>query len=119
MGNDDDEFVFRELLQSIEHLFPRRGIECACRLVRHDDFGIFDERPRDRDLLRLSAGNINTCFIVFFIQICVQPLRHLSQSVGESRFFQAVLDLFRMILPACRDIFPKGERKQLEILKYH
>ena len=53
--NDDDELLFGELFQGIEHLLARRRIERARRFVRHDDLGIFHERAGDGDALFLAA----------------------------------------------------------------
>ena len=55
VGNDDDQLVFGELFQGIENLLTRRGVQRARRLVRHNDFGGFDQSARDCDTLFLAA----------------------------------------------------------------
>ena len=44
--------------QQLEHLGRGLGVEVAGRLVGEDDRRARDERPRDRDALRLAAGEL-------------------------------------------------------------
>ena len=41
-----------------DDLLGRRGVQVAGRLVAEDDRRVVDERPRDRDALLLSAGQL-------------------------------------------------------------
>ena len=55
MRDDNDEFLFGKLLQKGQDGVPRVLVERARRLVREDDLGLLDERPRDGDALLLPA----------------------------------------------------------------
>ena len=53
--DDDDELFFGKLFERIKHLRARCRVKRARRLIRHDDLGLLDERPRDGDALLLPA----------------------------------------------------------------
>ena len=51
----DDQLALGQLFQRFEYLFARVRVESARRFVRHDDLGVFDQRPRDGNALLLPA----------------------------------------------------------------
>ena len=65
----DDQPLPRDLLNEIHDLYARFGIERARRLVGEQNFGVVDERPRDRHALHLPARKL----VRFFIQVLFQP----------------------------------------------
>jgi hypothetical protein len=48
----------RELCEQVDDLRLDRNIESGDRLVGDNEFGFDSERPRDRDALALSAGEL-------------------------------------------------------------
>ena len=71
--NDGDAVVPVELLEHLEDLLARVGIEVPCRLVREEHLGKVDERPGDCDALLLSAGELG---------------RLMMGPVGQAHFFE-------------------------------
>ena len=74
--------------------------------------------PGDSDLLGLPSGDLNAVLIVF-VQIGVDPLRHLLQTLSKARLPDAFFHLLAVIAAVRRHIFPQGQGEQPEILKHH
>ena len=56
--DDDANFVFADLLQSLKHALCGRFIEVCGGLVEHEDRAVIVENARQRDLAALTAGEI-------------------------------------------------------------
>ena len=52
---DKHEFFFRQFFKSVENLLAGLAVQRARRLVRHNHFGVLDERTRYRHTLILTA----------------------------------------------------------------
>ena len=93
------------------HGDARQGIELAERLVEDEDFGIVDQRPRQRDPLRHAAGKL--------MRIGVAKCRKPDQI--DRRIDAVALALQDALgFEAERDIVPDGSpRKQGRILEHH
>src|SRR5581483_3930968 len=60
VGRDDEREaeLGLERVDQVEHALARVGVEVARRLVAQQELGLLDERARDRDSLRLAAGQL-------------------------------------------------------------
>ena len=56
--NDDDQMVFRELLQGGENIEACLAIEGASRFIGHDDLRLLDQGPGDRHPLLLPTREL-------------------------------------------------------------
>lgn len=56
--DDDANFVFADLLQSLKHALCGRFIEVRGGLVEHEDRAVIVENARQSDLAALTAGEI-------------------------------------------------------------
>ena len=54
----DDQLVAGYLFQQFVYLIGGKAVQIARRFVGKDDLRVFDERPRDRNSLLLSAGQL-------------------------------------------------------------
>ena len=59
MGDEDDGAALPvELLEELQHLLARPGVQRAGGLIRHDDRGMGGDGPGDGDPLLLAAGHL-------------------------------------------------------------
>ena len=58
MRDDDANFIFADLLQSLKHALCGSFIEVRGGLVEHEDRAVIIENARQRDLAALTAGEI-------------------------------------------------------------
>lgn len=90
--DDDANFVFADLLQSLKHALCGRFIEVRGGLVEHEDRAVIVENARQSDLAALTAGEILAlrldlvlrCFFVYeFRKVSeVNSLRNFFSSNG-------------------------------------
>ena len=62
--HDDGDPVLVQLLKNSHDLDTRPAVEIAGRLIRKQDFGLINQRARNRDALLLTAGKLARMMIV-------------------------------------------------------
>src|SRR5689334_15494810 len=62
--HNDGNAAIVQLLKNSHDFDTGAAVEISCRLIRHHNFGIVDQRPRDRDPLLLSARELARVMIL-------------------------------------------------------
>lgn len=88
--DDDANFIFADLLQSLKHALCGRFIEVCGGLVEHEDRAVIIENARQRDLAALTAGEIFALRLDLVVRcFFVYKLRKVSKATALRNFFSS------------------------------